>query len=243
MSSKCRTIVEFRKRYDSVVAAIDGTTWNQYWGKMSSRYEWIDYTFIQSTAWFLNHDILIVTTSSTEHDPYMRIQGNLLGENLNSYFPPLIMGCKTNSHYQSLLPCHPYRENIALETPFEKRINSLEKVKNPKPSYADKAKLHSPPFKKTVRANSNDKKHIQVGPEQNKENLRNGRQSKVFNYVYESKCLEFEILPNKRILCPICSTDFKNMHQHFLKSSCKVSNIEDFGESLNYSGWSTSKKI
>ena len=139
MSSNCRTIVEFRKRYENVVAPIDGTTWNQYWEKMSCKYEWVDYTFIQSTAWFLNHDIQIVTTSSTEHDPYMTIQGNPLGENLNSYFPPLIMGCKTNSHYQSLLPYHCHGENNASEIPVYKRICSAEEVENPKPSYADVA--------------------------------------------------------------------------------------------------------
>ena len=73
------------------------------------------------------------------------------------------MGCKTNSHYQSLLPCHRHGENNALEIPVHKRICSTEEIENPKPSYADVAKSYSPPFKETIRGNSNDKKYLQVG--------------------------------------------------------------------------------
>ena len=74
ISSNHKTVHEFRQRYEDVVAVVDSLGWIQYWNKMSRNYEWVDYTFIQSTAWFLNHDILIITTSSSEENPYIKIQ-------------------------------------------------------------------------------------------------------------------------------------------------------------------------
>ena len=66
--------------------------------------EWVDYIFVQSTAWFLNHDILIVTTTCTENRPFITISGNLVDENFPCPGTALILGSKSNVHYQSLLP-------------------------------------------------------------------------------------------------------------------------------------------
>ena len=70
---------------------------------MLRNYEWVDYIFIQSTAWFLQH-IIIVTTSSTEDHPYITISGNLTDERIPCQSIPLTIGTKSNVHYQSLLP-------------------------------------------------------------------------------------------------------------------------------------------
>jgi hypothetical protein len=71
---------------------------------MVRNYEWVDYSFIQSAAWFLGHDIIIVTTTSTEDHPYITISGNLINENIPCPGIPLTIGSKSNVHYQSLLP-------------------------------------------------------------------------------------------------------------------------------------------
>ena len=67
-------------------------------------YEWVDYIFIQSTAWYLRHDIIIVTTTSTEDHPYITISGNLADETVPCQGIALTIGTKSNVHYQSLLP-------------------------------------------------------------------------------------------------------------------------------------------
>ena len=71
---------------------------------MTRNYEWVDYVFIQSTAWFLNHDIMIITTTSTEQSPYITISGNLANKNVPCGGFPLIIGTMSNIHYQSMLP-------------------------------------------------------------------------------------------------------------------------------------------
>ena len=63
MNSSIEIVKEFRCRYDKVVAPIDGYNWHQYWKKMSQNFEWVDSTFVQGAAWYLNHDIIIITTS------------------------------------------------------------------------------------------------------------------------------------------------------------------------------------
>ena len=59
------TIQEYKRRYEEVLGPVDNKTWREYWAVMVRNYEWVDYVFIQSTAWFLKHDIIIVTTTST----------------------------------------------------------------------------------------------------------------------------------------------------------------------------------
>ena len=71
---------------------------------MIRNYEWVDYIFVQSTAWYLNHDIIIPTTTSTEEHPYITISGNLSNENIGCQGTELTIGSKSGVHYQSLLP-------------------------------------------------------------------------------------------------------------------------------------------
>ena len=103
-NSRHRSIQKYKKTYEEVLASIDGKNWEEYWKVMLRNYEWVDYIFIQSTAWFLGHDIIIVTTTSTEKDPYITISGNLLDENIPCPGIALTIGSKSNIHYQSLLP-------------------------------------------------------------------------------------------------------------------------------------------
>ena len=103
-NSRHETIQEYKRRYAEVLAALDNKTWREYWNVMLRNYEWVDYIFIQSTAWFLRQDIIIVTTSSTEDHPYITISGNLVDERVPCQGIPLTIGTKSNVHYQSLLP-------------------------------------------------------------------------------------------------------------------------------------------
>ena len=61
-------IQEYRRRYEEIISIIDKRGWNEYWKVMTRNYEWVDYIFIQSTAWFLGFDIIIVTTTSTDRN-------------------------------------------------------------------------------------------------------------------------------------------------------------------------------
>ena len=103
-NSRHKTIQNYKRAYEDILASIDGKNWEEYWRVMLRNYEWVDYIFIQSAAWYLHHDIIIVTTTSTEKNPYITISGNLLNENIPCQGISLTIGSKSNVHYQSLLP-------------------------------------------------------------------------------------------------------------------------------------------
>ena len=119
--TNCRhpSLLAYKKRYEEVLSVIDQKSWNEYWNVMIRNYEWVDYVFIQSTAWYLKHDIVIVTTSSTEQHPYMTISGNLDNGNMPCKGTVLIVGSKSQVHYQSLLPLsmRDRKEQIRAEPP------------------------------------------------------------------------------------------------------------------------------
>ena len=71
---------------------------------MTRNYEWVASTFIQVTAWFINHDIRIIGTTAKVGEPFITVSENLSSEDQPCTGSPLIIGCKSNVHYQSLLP-------------------------------------------------------------------------------------------------------------------------------------------
>ena len=96
-------ILEFRCQYEEF-ETVDKVPWDKYWMSMTKDQAWVDYWFIQATAWYLELDIWITATSSREDSPYIVISGNLDDANIPCNGPVITLGTKSNSHYQSLLP-------------------------------------------------------------------------------------------------------------------------------------------
>ena len=71
-SSQNDQIREFKENYKNIIGPIDKKTWEMYWNEMLTDGTWVDYTFVQATAWFLGHDILITTTTSRKDQPYTK---------------------------------------------------------------------------------------------------------------------------------------------------------------------------
>ena len=88
-NSDHRNVVQFRKNYEENAATINNESWNQYWTKMIQDKVWADYIFIQSTAWFLKHDIMIITTSNNDDNPVITISGNIDDETHHAHTPRL----------------------------------------------------------------------------------------------------------------------------------------------------------
>ena len=103
-SSQDHQVLDFKLNYEKIVAPIYKKTWNMYWNEMLSNHTWAESVFIQSTAWFLNLDIVIITTTNTKEQPYLTICGHLKNLNLPCTGEKIVLGCKANVHYQSLLP-------------------------------------------------------------------------------------------------------------------------------------------
>ena len=104
MKSKTLRVQSFKKQFDETDGIVNRESWSQYWVRMKTDKTWVDYWFVQATAWYLQLDIWIVATSSTESSPYIVISGNLGDGNCPSDGPIITLGTKSNIHYQSLLP-------------------------------------------------------------------------------------------------------------------------------------------
>ena len=59
---------------------------------------WVDFWFVQATAWYIGLDLWIVDCQSKE------ISGNLEDPEVPCSGPIMTLGTKSNVHYQSLLP-------------------------------------------------------------------------------------------------------------------------------------------
>ena len=82
MNTSHSKIQEYEANYKEALAFEDGRSWTGYWKTIIEKYEWVDQTFVQATAWLLNHDIIIVLTSGTDDHPYITVSGNLLNEHI-----------------------------------------------------------------------------------------------------------------------------------------------------------------
>ena len=104
LQSRKKDIVNLKTKYEKEISPADKKSWKEYWDQMGKKGTWVDHIFIQMTAWFMNLDILILTTSSQSENPFIHISGNIMNIPENISGPPLILGNYTNVHYQSLIP-------------------------------------------------------------------------------------------------------------------------------------------
>ena len=267
-NSRNQTIQEYKRRYQEILASLDNRTWREYWKVMVRDYEWVDYIFIQSAAWFLGHDIIIVTTTSTEDHPYITISGNLGNEKMSCPGIPLTIGSKSNVHFQSLLPLEVRvpRNKIEPRSP-ENTINlkmstkiSSEQNEDPGPDL--NSKVEFPELKPSrprrqvqpiniPRSNKLQKSSGQANPievninkgqrknnsdlgNENTESCKQKNENKIFKYEQDGIILNFQFISDKRVKCPICRNEFKNILRHLQKSGCQITNQVDFSERFKH---------
>ena len=274
-TSRHPKINEYKRRYEEIVSVIDQVSWTEYWEVMVKNYEWVDYVFIQSAAWFLSHDIIIVTTTSTESHPFITISGNLNNEKDLCKGPPLIIGSKSQVHYQSLLPLTRQKCEIKPDLPADAiqlkvlgaarsennssaqyglQSTSNTKYKNDFPSddhngpnidSKDEFPDLNPPernldltlgsaIKKsgsqtTSKCNGNK---LDSGEYRIENPAESKKMDKKFTFQYENegKIIDFEFKTDKRVQCPICKIDYKNILRHLQQSACNIQNQEEFRE-------------
>ena len=56
--------------------------------------------------------------------------------------------------------------------------------------------------------------------------------SKTFSMKIDDRIITFDVLPDKRVICPICRNIFKNISHHMQMSKCRIPNLEGFRENL-----------
>ena len=134
MKSRHPRVAEFRQQYEELEGQVSGQSWRQYWTSMVKDRTWVDSWFVQATAWYLQLDIWIITTSNTENSPYIDVNGNMADGNKPSGGPIITIGTKSNVHYQSLLPIEAFhlgfRDNHVQEAD-QKNSRQATDVTNP----------------------------------------------------------------------------------------------------------------
>ena len=102
--SKHPRIRRFQVDYERTDGNINKKKWNDYWKEMLEDKVWVEYWFVQATAWYFNLDLWIVDCASREEHPFIRISGNIENEDEPCAGPTITLGTKSSCHYQSLLP-------------------------------------------------------------------------------------------------------------------------------------------
>ena len=197
-TSDHRNTTQFRINYQENVATANNENWDQYWHRMTQDKVWADYIFIQATAWFLKHDIMIVTTSNTNENPIITISGNIEDESIPCPGATLTLGSKSNSHYQSLLPIEAFH---------------LTGVSNSSQTQTDDSHI-------TISKN-NEPHGLSVSPLADNLNQNSNaiQETKLFKYQRENQEINFLITPDGLMQCYKCQNNFKVIVQHLKKSS------------------------
>ena len=75
-----------------------------------------------------------------------------------------------------------------------------------------------------------DKVRVENSENEVKNEVKNSDENSFFKYVQGAETLYFKFITSKRVECPICKRDFKNIISHLKQSKCAVTNLEDFRE-------------
>ena len=79
---------------------------------MSKDGTWVDHLFVQVTAWYMELDIMILTTSSLPKSPFVFISGDVHNNKASTNGPPILLGNYTNINYHSLVEDHKIERNF-----------------------------------------------------------------------------------------------------------------------------------
>ena len=104
LKSRNVTVCNLKSNYEEELQQVEKISWREYWNNMEQDGTWVDYMFVQMTAWFMKLDFMILTTSSLTESPFIYIDGNVDNIQIGTNSPPILLGNYTNVHYQSLLP-------------------------------------------------------------------------------------------------------------------------------------------
>ena len=190
-------IERFRQSYNANEYPVSRIPWNDYWFAMKQNKVWVDYKFIQGTAWYLSHDVMIVTTQSTPENPYLYISGNKEDMEMPCPGVPLLIGSQLDLHYQSLLPTDHVPERVELtglhlnDDNFPPLGTNPPKKEKKKENRIKKAELGS--------------KHSQT--------------------IYSDEKQEFQHVDNRTLptkqklnVCPNCQKNVESLKSHFQTS-------------------------
>ena len=63
MKSSHIAVTDLKRTYEQEIGPVDNKSWSDYWYNMAQDGTWVDHIFIQMVAWYMELDLLILTTS------------------------------------------------------------------------------------------------------------------------------------------------------------------------------------
>ena len=128
LKSNHETVSELKSKYETELRTVERKSWMDYWTCMAKDGTWVDHMFVQMTAWYMELDILIVTSSSTPEAPFILISGDI-HKSGKTNGPPILIGNHTNIHYQSLVNQngHKLEEELKISSNFEHEPQEMDK--------------------------------------------------------------------------------------------------------------------
>jgi hypothetical protein len=230
MKSRSPRVVTFKSQYEETDGPANGETWNQYWARMTTDRTWVDFWFVQATAWYLQLDIWIIATSCTESNPYIEVSGNLADGNKPSGGPGITLGTKSNCHYKSLLPVEmfhlEFQQNQHTSNNTVPEANMVSEVKpcNNNKEIQGKCEREFDELKadETIK-NLQSSYNENIVDRLSAKNIDDEESNHPFIYESNQKLLVFLCMSEDYIMkCPMCLKDTKYIIQHISKSkSCK----------------------
>ena len=76
LKSKLQKVGRLKTQYYEYDSNIRGEHWEEYWHKMTEDKEWVDFSFVQATAWDLQLDLYIVPAETINHS--FHLEENLM---------------------------------------------------------------------------------------------------------------------------------------------------------------------
>ena len=241
------TIMSLRSDYDQILKLDNGKSWIEYWNEMAKEGIWVDYLFAQVCAWYMELDMLILTTSSTPKNPFIFISGNFHNLPAPLSGPPLLLGNYTNIHYQSLLPIDSYM-NAGQRSQPESVISMIEKKKE----ICSQKEDHQEEIKKvdveeidleevddyldtlnmSVKGKTIEDEDGCISEEKNGRKIPENTKQRyltIFEFSNDGTVISFPITEEQRIICHNCKKKYKNIIKHLQNTpECRMKiNIDE----------------
>ena len=208
-------ILAMKKHYESTKEK--DQSWSEYWDSLIKKRQWVCKIFVECTALLLQHDIHIISTSSTPDQPWLVISGNIEDPNVPCEGLPLLIGSKTDIHYQSLLPAPLQPVRTPSSQPESRQAG---RGSSPSPSPPQKRSRQSLVQSQSEQAVSQAESSQCLSPSQAEEEIFKRPESLPPNFTFEFEQFSIEF-PCKSadflMECPLCKTRTKYIVNHIVK--------------------------
>ena len=210
--SYAKSSAEVAARKEFFLYSMNGVPWDTYWGPdhMMRSFVWVDAAAVQVSAWFLGMDLLILSNSSNHQSPLTRICSSY-DDIVDGARKEILIGARTDSHYQSLLPKDSLSATASQPSssrkPLDNRKLPVKTAQAPNPDCFKTFPPLSPAKIQQKPPNDSAKTSLGVTPVGDQDSKRSPQAD------------SDSTLPTQ---CPACKGDFPQLMRHLRSKACAL---------------------